>query len=94
MYLHKYISDRDTFYRVTQKSQRPGSVNISAIDWKGRATGSNVVNGLGLISKAFKEEKEKKPEVKPEEKPEEKPSNLKKASVADAVRVVSFRMEQ
>ena len=59
MFVHKYIADGDTFYRVAESQSRPaGTVSLSTSDWKGKVTKTGKIqSAISIIEKAFHEEK-------------------------------------
>lgn len=70
MYLHKYVSDGDTFYMVSSKSAKPGgSAVLSSKEWKGYSTGSDVETAVKLLSGSkFSKDVSEAPEKKEEKK--------------------------
>lgn len=87
MYLHKYVSDGDTFYRVSGKSAKPGgAITLGPEEWKGYSTGAPIDNALKIISGSkFSRE--------PVEKPKEKETN-KKSCISERVRYLALRAQE
>jgi hypothetical protein len=85
MFIHKYTSGDDVFYRLSAAKAGPSKiVTLTRDDWKGVSAGSNVSNAVKFLnSLAFSKDI-------PEEKEEEKkaPEPGKKASLASMIRSV------
>lgn len=50
MYVHKYTIDEETVYLVSGKSSKPSkNITLTASDWKGYSSGSNVGNAVKFL---------------------------------------------
>jgi len=87
MYVHKYIADGDTFYRISKGSGKPAkTVTLTIGDWEGKVSerSGNAGRGLEFLKDAPWSVKEE--EVK-EEKSEKK--ETKKASLSSLIRNIT-----
>jgi len=84
MYIHKYVVDSETIYRISQDSAKPaGSVVLNISDWVGKTPGtSKVHSGLQLIENSFE-----KPDESKDEKP--KPKKKEKKAVSEFIRDIA-----
>lgn len=97
MYVHKYTTDGDIFYRVSAKSAKPGrSVSLMVENWRGNATGSVIENALKILSEAkfTRETPEKVPKEPSKKEPEETEEKKKdkKASIFDYLKSIALCM--
>jgi len=97
MYLHKYLVNGETLYRVSADQARPaGTIMISNADWKGRVSGKGKIeSALSILEHAFHPVKEEPAEKEPkkEEAPkEEKPSKKDKKALSEIIRGMSFML--
>lgn len=83
MYIHKYNSDGDTFYRLSEQAKPGKTIILETQNWAARLqVGAKTKNALASIERAFagKGDEEEAPVETPEkEVPEE--ATEKKASV-------------
>jgi len=87
MYVHKYSSDGDTFYRISKGSGKPaGPVTLSSSEWHGKVSehSGNVGRAISFLKDAAWSVKEVE-----EEKKEEKG---KKASMAESLRALANKI--
>ena len=85
MFIHKYLVDGESFYRLSPKSRPTDTVRLSPSNLKERIPASQVENYLSSIEESFKKtpKEEKDPDAK---KPDEK---KKKMSMADDLRILA-----
>ena len=80
MFIHKYVVNGETIYRLSEDNNKGGNVLLDTDAYKGFRSATPAQNALSKINSIFAEEE--KPEEKPEPKPEPKPEAEKPAEPA------------
>lgn len=81
MYIHKYVAEDDTFFRISTSKPGPSKiVTLTKKDWKGVSAGSNVTNAIKYLD-SLKFSKD----VEQPEKEEEKSVKMAQSIVAKII---------